>query len=236
MHRTQATRKRARRPHLLISLIAFSTEAIERLNVPHSRTTRPKLRNCLSPTAPTNSGSEAWHFGRGNGGLYIDDTPVPESIDPRVIDIARVEVLKAPQGTPFGQGSFGSNLRIITVRPSQSDVNLHFQVPVEGKFGWRPFGRSYPGLHLGWAMIRNHLSRWAPFSDPFSMTHTEKLCSRTVASCFRRIAANKPRVRHPPQRRHIPCCHDRWCRSSIFVAPGVVHCGFRIAIMGRHDA
>jgi iron complex outermembrane recepter protein len=56
----------------------------------------------------------------GATGFYIDDTPVPGSLDPRVVDLASIEVLKGPQGTLFGESSLGGNVRLITKQP---DVN-----------------------------------------------------------------------------------------------------------------
>src|SRR5579863_4438535 len=56
----------------------------------------------------------------GATGFYIDDTPVPGSIDPRVVDLAGIEVLKGPQGTLYGESSLGGNVRLITRQP---DVN-----------------------------------------------------------------------------------------------------------------
>ncbi len=55
--------------------------------------------------------------GGGTTGFYIDDTPVPDSMDPQVVDILRIEVLKGPQGTLFGAGSMGGNVRIVTQQP-----------------------------------------------------------------------------------------------------------------------
>jgi hypothetical protein len=55
--------------------------------------------------------------GAGTTGVYIDDTPMPDSLDPRAVDIARIDVLKGPQCTLFGQRSLGGNLRLITVAP-----------------------------------------------------------------------------------------------------------------------
>jgi iron complex outermembrane recepter protein len=54
----------------------------------------------------------------GATGFYIDDTPVPGSVDPRVLDIDNIEVLKGPQGTLFGESSLGGNVRLITRRPN----------------------------------------------------------------------------------------------------------------------
>jgi outer membrane receptor protein involved in Fe transport len=46
--------------------------------------------------------------------FYIDDTPVPESLDPRILDIDHIEVLRGPQGTLFGASSMGGLVRVIT--------------------------------------------------------------------------------------------------------------------------
>src|SRR5580692_10738659 len=53
----------------------------------------------------------------GATGFYIDDTPVPGSVDPRVVDQASIEVLKGPQGTLYGESSLGGNVRLITKQP-----------------------------------------------------------------------------------------------------------------------
>jgi outer membrane receptor protein involved in Fe transport len=52
---------------------------------------------------------------------YIDDTPVPDSVSPQVLNLERIEVLKGPQGTLFGASSMGGNLRYITKKPSLTD-------------------------------------------------------------------------------------------------------------------
>ncbi len=56
--------------------------------------------------------------GAGTTGFYIDDTPVPATIDPQVVDINRIEVLKGPMGTLYGAGSMGGNIRMITNAPN----------------------------------------------------------------------------------------------------------------------
>ncbi len=59
-------------------------------------------------------------------GIYLDDIPIqgPQlqfgTLDayPALFDLARVEVLRGPQGTLFGAGSEGGAIRFITVQPS----------------------------------------------------------------------------------------------------------------------
>ena len=55
--------------------------------------------------------------GDGTTGFYIDETPVPDSIDPRVLDLERIEVLRGPQGTLYGARSMGGTVRLITEQP-----------------------------------------------------------------------------------------------------------------------
>lgn len=59
--------------------------------------------------------------GTGTTAFYIDDTPVPSSVSPQVLNLDRIEVLKGPQGTLFGASSMGGNLRYITKKPSFKD-------------------------------------------------------------------------------------------------------------------
>jgi len=58
----------------------------------------------------------------GATGFYIDDTPAPGSIDPRVVDLASIEVLKGPQGTLYGESSLGGNVRLITRQPNLTET------------------------------------------------------------------------------------------------------------------
>lgn len=52
--------------------------------------------------------------GQATTSFYIDDTPVPLSLDPRVLDLERIEVLRGPQGTLFGSSAMGGTVRVIT--------------------------------------------------------------------------------------------------------------------------
>ena len=60
-------------------------------------------------------------------GIYLDDMPAssfPDSqLDLQAIDLERVEVLRGPQGTLYGQGSVGGTVRFITKQPSYDGVS-----------------------------------------------------------------------------------------------------------------
>jgi iron complex outermembrane recepter protein len=62
-------------------------------------------------------------------GMYIDEASVTSSpttqIDARIFDLDRVEVLRGPQGTLYGEGSIGGTIRLIT-RDPQLDTTSFF--------------------------------------------------------------------------------------------------------------
>jgi iron complex outermembrane receptor protein len=64
--------------------------------------------------------------GDNTTGFYIDETPLPDSIDPRILDIDHIEVLRGPQGTLYGARSMGGTVRVITQTPDLS--NFHATV------------------------------------------------------------------------------------------------------------
>ncbi|MYE84162.1 MAG: TonB-dependent receptor [Gammaproteobacteria bacterium] len=66
-------------------------------------------------------------FGASTSALYINDTPVPITMDPRVLDVERVEVLRGPQGSLFGSRSMGGLVRLVTRQPDpeESYGSLH---------------------------------------------------------------------------------------------------------------
>ncbi len=55
--------------------------------------------------------------GTNTTGFYIDDTPITETIDPRILDLERIEVLRGPSGTLYGARSLGGTIRQITRKP-----------------------------------------------------------------------------------------------------------------------
>ncbi|GAB5458791.1 MAG: TonB-dependent receptor [Henriciella sp.] len=58
--------------------------------------------------------------GAGTTAFYIDDIAVPVTMDPRILDVARVEVLRGPQGSLFGARSMGGLVRLVTNDPDLS--------------------------------------------------------------------------------------------------------------------
>lgn len=58
--------------------------------------------------------------------VYIDDTPVFANL--HLTDIARVEVLRGPQGTLYGNGSVGGTIRFIYNEPDPSAFSGQIQV------------------------------------------------------------------------------------------------------------
>jgi outer membrane receptor protein involved in Fe transport len=68
--------------------------------------------------------------GDNTTGFYIDETPLPDSIDPRVFDVDHIEVLRGPQGTLYGARSKGGTVRIITKEPELEEFSgeIHAEV------------------------------------------------------------------------------------------------------------
>ena len=61
--------------------------------------------------------------------FYINDTPVP-LVDPGVLSLDRIEVLKGPQGTLWGAGAMGGVIRLIT-READADDGVAGSVKTE---------------------------------------------------------------------------------------------------------
>jgi iron complex outermembrane recepter protein len=62
-------------------------------------------------------------------GFYLDETPLTPPamsqngkvvVDPNLFDLARVEVLRGPQGTLYGAGSMGGTIKLVTNAPDPS--------------------------------------------------------------------------------------------------------------------
>ena len=95
--------------------------------------------------------------GANTTAVYLDETPLPESIDPNLSDIARIEVLKGPQGTLYGSATMGGAIKVVTNKPnplqkegslgltvssvSEGDINYGLQgiinLPISKKMAFR---------------------------------------------------------------------------------------------------
>src|SRR5271167_233537 len=122
-----------------ISVTVFTGQALENYNIQSFTDYATKTPNVSfayggGPTGISDARTVAIRgitgqnlFGTaGATGFYIDDTPVPGSVDPPVLDIDNIEVLKGPQGTLFGESSLGGNVRLITKKPNLEKDEFSF--------------------------------------------------------------------------------------------------------------
>jgi len=117
-----------------ISIQALGTQQLEELNVSNFQDyTRllPSISYQTFQPGTTNvyirgvaSGGDGNHSGSlPSVGVYLDEQPVTTiggTLDVHIYDIARIEVLRGPQGTLYGASSEAGTIRIITNRPDPS--------------------------------------------------------------------------------------------------------------------
>jgi outer membrane receptor protein involved in Fe transport len=137
-----------------ISITAFTSQSLEAYNIQSFDDYATKTPNVSfayggGPTGFSDARTVAIRgitgqnlFGTaGATGFYIDDTPIPGSVDPRVLDIDNIEVLKGPQGTLFGESSLGGNVRLITKKPSLTEDSIGYMMQAGATAGaGRPDG------------------------------------------------------------------------------------------------
>ncbi|WP_411341671.1 TonB-dependent receptor [Sphingopyxis sp. J-6] len=61
---------------------------------------------------------------------YLDDILIPNSVDPQLYDLERVEVLKGPQGDLYGASAAGGLIRYVEVRPDPSEIHARAEASV----------------------------------------------------------------------------------------------------------
>lgn len=105
-----------------LSITAISAEALEQRSVQSfadygNRIPNLGFANTGDGIGTSRTISIRGISGDGVTGFYLDETPLPDSIDPRIVDIDRIEVLRGPQGTLYGARSMGGTVRLLTKQP-----------------------------------------------------------------------------------------------------------------------
>jgi outer membrane receptor protein involved in Fe transport len=153
------------------SITAFATMEIERRGIIDMADVAINLPS-ISLTSDRAGMNEFVYRGISNGGswrldsqvaMYLDEMPMTMSttqLDPRMVDIERVESLPGPQGTLFGSSSQTGTIRVITNKPrfdgfsgqvsaelkttdggeSSYDINGHVNIPITDNFAIRLVG------------------------------------------------------------------------------------------------
>lgn len=150
------------------SITAFSTAEIERRGMLDMADIASNLPS-ITLSSSRAGRNELVYRGISNGGswrldsqvaMYLDEMPMTMSttqLDPRMVDIERVESLPGPQGTLFGSSSQAGTLRVVTNKPKfdafsgevsaevkstqggeeSYDINAHVNIPISDNFAIR---------------------------------------------------------------------------------------------------
>lgn len=129
-----ATKREENLQDVPISIQALGTQRLEELNVA-SFTDYTKLTPSVSFQTASPGSANVYIRGVASGGdgnhsgslpsvgVYLDEQPVTTiggNLDINIYDIARIEVLRGPQGTLYGASSEAGTIRIITNKPDPS--------------------------------------------------------------------------------------------------------------------
>jgi iron complex outermembrane receptor protein len=120
--------------------------------------------------------------GSNTTSYYINDTPLPISIDPRAIDLERIEVLRGPQGTLFGSSAMGGTVRLITRQPDLTSgfgsADAQAYVIHEGGLGYMVSGTyNLPLVQNQLAVMLSAYSTYSPgiFTGEYGIVTTPGL-------------------------------------------------------------
>src|SRR5260370_18871654 len=127
-----------------LSIVAYGSESLAQLGVQDFSSLAARIPGVtLNSAGPGRSSYSIRGVASVGGnapttGLYVDETPIlptggdgaTASIDPDLYDLARVEVLRGPQGTLYGASSMGGTVRFITNQPNLTQTEG--AVKVEG--------------------------------------------------------------------------------------------------------
>lgn len=128
-----------------VSVAALTASALNKAHI-----TRPQDLPRATPGLQFNANDDSFSIrgvssnaGAATTGLYVDDVPLqiraigtlPQSALPSLFDLARVEVIRGPQGALFGAGSEGGVVRFVTAKPSFAGADLLTTSEVSGTTG-----------------------------------------------------------------------------------------------------
>ncbi len=112
-----------------LSITALGAETIERSGFQELDDYAQRVPNLAFSASNSSSTDGALSiairgvFGSNTTGFYIDDSPLLGALNPRVMDLQRIEVLRGPQGTLYGARSMGGTVRMITVAPDVTEFS-----------------------------------------------------------------------------------------------------------------
>jgi iron complex outermembrane recepter protein len=126
--------------------------------------------------------------GTSTTGIYLDDAPIQARNGnfgnpyPVTFDLARVEVLRGPQGTLFGAGAEGGAIRYVTNEPSMTDFGGFSRAQIATTANGSP---SYElGSALGGPIVEDHvgvrLAAWYR-EDGGYVDHVDPFTSATIS-------------------------------------------------------
>ncbi|HVN46951.1 MAG TPA: TonB-dependent receptor [Steroidobacteraceae bacterium] len=120
-------------------------------------------------------------------GFYIDDVPLPDSIDPRILDVDRIEVLRGPQGTLYGARSMGGTVRVLTKSPDLTGFSADVHVGVSDT--WNTNRPNYVGdAVVNLPLVQDRLSlRVSGFYDQEAGFFKRRYCTDPATAgttCF----------------------------------------------------
>jgi outer membrane receptor protein involved in Fe transport len=138
-----------------ISMTAFSEKTLERLEIQSLQDISRQVPSLVVITAGPGEneliirGISSTAGTTSTVGYYLDDTPLQPSsnaallsqrgaIDPSLVDIERVEVLRGPQGTLYGSSSMGGTVKYVSFQPNLTTTQFKFGGEASGTDGGGP--------------------------------------------------------------------------------------------------